>query len=968
MEDLNSSISVLFPASFVAVVSDTCQVSLRQRFPKCSMVSLLRLIPHISDVNASLRDPSNGVTQHAVNKVRFRITDLEELSQEVSQASKDKRQLWAVSSHDPQACNDQSPWFSSWKDLFLTSLERFDHEFIGAYFGCIFIILSTQVDEFRNEVTILQTRVNSYSSRLKFFFSSGIRYFVVLHVDPSISANDVTSKQAYQDLLSMYGSGCVFLLDVSSPNLIVTLEESLDQQPSAKQVSLLEHKMTNMALGSNSINFDDNNWNKAVGTVNATPLLDPLSPLLEQLPSFTSREDSQIEDSNHENNIDNCKMYKKAVKPVVCQELNELLEKCLRQLIESSLVPFIDKQVKVLYDAVSARKGIRKSLKQFLGMTGGQLVNSSVVKGPVTFMYRLESEEMQQRKMADMVMSIGLYDLANRFYHSARDDFRADGACIYFAGASEMTAVTAFLTKKFSREKHHNFDNAVTTYLDICRHYDLACRSTLLIDDCMRSMYPNETAHFFIRMTSEDCDLRSALFLEQAALSFKESSSRSRKASFHYVLAGHRYNKCHLKRHALHCYRVFDKKHWYAAVEHVNHTLSKLMLALSCNGLTKETQESFDDSNLKSSLRYQAIEVLKNNSEKVIFFNDLVKELNGEEVARIVYLPNIPVVRSVRREPIEGTFTRRDGRHTCFLNEHLVVNMDIANGFPIRLIDVTLFTSDDQQEMVSCSVVSAVELEGDFREKSVAFLVTPIETGNFDILGIEYTTGSASNVMRCRRHFHHKTLNQLRFFSLKSLPVIQVNLRIGSYADNVDAVEMMSGETCHMEITVNGNDSSWTPSSIKLYTNAQLFKDGIDLKQTSSEVVVPLVWMQSNVFHLRSPIESRRHVITFRIEYHDNKDSRSTTRKVEVYVRECFVVECVVQNVVSLRNTLSSMIILRGKEGSSVQVWPGLTAHILLDSIINWSSFSRQGFLSLEETSQSFLNSNSSCHQILLFP
>jgi hypothetical protein len=486
-------------------------------------------------------------------------------------------------------------------------------------------------------------------------------------------------------------------------------------------------------------------------------------------------------------------------------------------------------------------------------------------------------------------------------------------------------------------------------------------------------------------MTSEDCDLKSALFLEQAALSFRSFSlsgpthSRARKSCFHSVLAGHRYNKCNLKRHALHCYRVFNQDAWYAAIEHVNFTVAKLMLTLSSKNSVKfsSIEKPLDDST-KLLFREQAMELFKRNTDKVVFFTDLIKELTSSEndCNQTINLPNLPCVKSVRKESPEGTTTRRDGRHTTFLSEPLVLHVDLINGFPVRLCDVNLFTSD---ETVACSVTPIIDFENDFCEKSVTFSLIPSSAGNFDILGMEFTIAGGTKLIRCKRHFNKSHSNRLRFLSIQTLPPVQVNIRAGSYADNVDAVELMSGETVDVDIRVNNwkiTNASWRPSSIRLFTNAQLFRDGIEITHQNQGIMnkqhsISLNWAESNIFTLRSPIDSRPHLLFFKIEYFDEskKESRTVGRSLEIYVRECLIVESVVERVVSLRNTLSTTIVLSVNQRNekndivieTLKVWPGLTAHILVsDSVISWSSFSRQGFLSLEDTQKSFcLNNNS---------
>ena len=86
-----------------------------------------------------------------------------------------------------------------------------------------------------------------------------------------------------------------------------------------------------------------------------------------------------------------------------------------------------------------------------------------------------------------------------------------------------------------------------------------AVRATLLSVLCLNNRgLHGEAAKQLIRMTSEDCDLRSAVLLEQAALCFLAGPARKtlpRKYAFHMVLAGHRYSKAGQRKHSLRCYK-----------------------------------------------------------------------------------------------------------------------------------------------------------------------------------------------------------------------------------------------------------------------------------------------------------------------------------------------------------------------------------------------------------------------------
>lgn len=149
----------------------------------------------------------------------------------------------------------------------------------------------------------------------------------------------------------------------------------------------------------------------------------------------------------------------------------------------------------------------------------------------------------------------GHYSLAYQAYHSAKRDFAADQAWVYYAGALEMAALSAFMQGETNRKTIEYMDDAILTYANSCKMPQFATRATLLSAECLkgRGLY-GEAAKQLIRMTSEDSDLRSALLLEQAAYSFI-GPKMMRKYAFHAVLAGHRFSKAGQKKHSLRCYQ-----------------------------------------------------------------------------------------------------------------------------------------------------------------------------------------------------------------------------------------------------------------------------------------------------------------------------------------------------------------------------------------------------------------------------
>uniref|UniRef100_A0A1I8ISW4 Foie-gras_1 domain-containing protein n=1 Tax=Macrostomum lignano TaxID=282301 RepID=A0A1I8ISW4_9PLAT len=119
----------------------------------------------------------------------------------------------------------------------------------------------------------------------------------------------------------------------------------------------------------------------------------------------------------------------------------------------------------------------------------------------------------------------------------------ADAAFLHYAGTMEMAALNQLL----------------------------ATRGTFLSAEALKTkkMYA-EAAVQYIKMTTEDSDLRSALLLEQAAHCYlRMRVPHVRKFAFHLILAGHRFSKAAQRAHSLRCYRaalrVYRDRGWTLA-------------------------------------------------------------------------------------------------------------------------------------------------------------------------------------------------------------------------------------------------------------------------------------------------------------------------------------------------------------------------------------------------------------------
>jgi tetratricopeptide (TPR) repeat protein len=173
----------------------------------------------------------------------------------------------------------------------------------------------------------------------------------------------------------------------------------------------------------------------------------------------------------------------------------------------------------------------------------------------------------------------GHYTLAFQAYHLAKRDYNTDQAWLYYAGALEMAALSAFMANESNRKTYDYMEESITTYLNTCKMPQFATRATLLSSECLKSrgLY-GEAAHQLIRMTSEESDLRSALFLEQAAYCFLHSKM-VRKYAFHMVLAGHRFSKAAQRKHSLRSYKqahqIYENSGWDLAQDHIYYTIGR---------------------------------------------------------------------------------------------------------------------------------------------------------------------------------------------------------------------------------------------------------------------------------------------------------------------------------------------------------------------------------------------------------
>ncbi len=65
----------------------------------------------------------------------------------------------SCSQHLDSMDSSLTPWFDLWKHLFIDTFESSEHDFIGTYFGCFFVITDKELHNFKDILASLLTQV-----------------------------------------------------------------------------------------------------------------------------------------------------------------------------------------------------------------------------------------------------------------------------------------------------------------------------------------------------------------------------------------------------------------------------------------------------------------------------------------------------------------------------------------------------------------------------------------------------------------------------------------------------------------------------------------------------------------------------------------------------------------------------------------------------------------------------------------
>lgn len=534
-----------------------------------------------------------------------------------SNTSFDKTKIIPLFNQPSIEIPSSSFWFDEWREIFFMVQFPSDHEFTRHLVACLIVVSSSDVNpveqahQLTKKIKMMQ---NITPPKLPKWISAtsdeALNCYVMLHDG---SSGDISkAQQGFENLKAAFGENRCFLIQINSQKDTPNTEQpdvwakfiknyhksdssadnNVDSAPKTPQdISQMPSTIQMSQLGTSTP--------PSQSTQSGSPaeMIHPLSPLQEQLPELSALQATTLTMSSSTNSLTE---QIQTINPNVW--LNEStdvnlphgawlsitdldnLKHFVQDFTIRALIPYVEKVVGQLNESITNKKSVSKSL---LGATKRWFnTNKPGVAPQTAVIYTSESIELQTRKLGDLYFMFGNYNLAFNFYHQAKRDFYADSAWQFYAGALEMAALSAFMHGTANRKTYDYMEEAITTYLNVCKLPQFATRATLLSAECQKAAHLYcDASKQLTRMTGEDADLRSALLLEQAAYCYLSAQPPFyRKYAFHSVLSGHRYSKAGQRKHAFRMYKqaeqVISNKGWNLAEDHIQYTISKQAIML----------------------------------------------------------------------------------------------------------------------------------------------------------------------------------------------------------------------------------------------------------------------------------------------------------------------------------------------------------------------------------------------------
>jgi hypothetical protein len=382
--------------------------------------------------------------------------------------------------------NVNTPWFESYRDVFIKTGHVGDHEFLKHFLSCIFVVSTGHIDPLdrfqklvsEHQQTVQQQQQQQQQSQAqrfpKWFFpniGNIYRYFVLLH---DVSDGEISkAHQIYENLKNTYGSSNCHLLQINSkPSTLnsvttTTTTNQIEYDPS------LQYCKFNELMTGNRITDDSNE-----------PLINDHPPTLTttiQHPLTTTTTSSTSSSNDHQI------VLRHHHGQCLAPSDHDRIKTFICEYLQRGLVPYAERTIKIINEQIQSKKSILKSFsipRRIFGggsssssssvvvvpptvnLTGTSESNNNVTIATTTTLSSMTmttqfvvatNDEFQTRRLADLAFMFRLYDLAYQSYHSCKKDFNSHvisgqstgehlllmNFCV--AGALEMTSMANFM-------------------------------------------------------------------------------------------------------------------------------------------------------------------------------------------------------------------------------------------------------------------------------------------------------------------------------------------------------------------------------------------------------------------------------------------------------------------------------------------------------------------------------------------
>ncbi|XP_052816266.1 trafficking protein particle complex subunit 8-like isoform X2 [Mya arenaria] len=613
--------------SFVQLVQPFCRLKTEAHIKDPNNVQ-----HNLQHLRINMVDMNSHVSTPAVAKKMMH----DAVSNEQPQMTEGSRgNVITVGDYDLQL-SSTTPWFEAYRECFLQTLPPSEHEFLKHCLACIFVVSSNHPEPLRMLQTLSssqQQQQSQFPNKLPQWFSPNIlKYYVIVH--DMVEAEAQKTEDVYQTMKSSFGHQSCHLLQINSRSMTAVETMATDTSLPDPWGQFLHKtpetgKKPNKAKyfiawegvdydGSASSGAEDVAFPSRVeegepepvthvegngvnGVGNNSAVIDhplalsnesPLnSPGFEDYPQIPSTKSSMTSISSMHSNMSKSGSFHLEKGRVsghgMCLTASDQdrLRIFIHEFAVRALIPWAERQMRTLNELLMSRTGIRKSImgtaKKLFG--GNPSKTSQVTNTATTVVYSKDAPELQMRRLADLAFLFQLYEFSYNTYHTAKRDFNNDHAWLHFAGALEMASLAIFMQGPQGQRAYpdHYMESAITTYIQSCKNVPYSVRATLVSTEALKSRGKyKDAAMQFIKMMSEESDLRSALLLEQAAHCFiNMRAPMVRKYAFHMILAGHRFTKAGQRKHALRAYsqalQIYKGKGWSLSEDHINFTVGR---------------------------------------------------------------------------------------------------------------------------------------------------------------------------------------------------------------------------------------------------------------------------------------------------------------------------------------------------------------------------------------------------------